>query len=163
VDIATIITKATVWLALLCYTGAILSRGLHNQTLMRTMWLAGCVFFLAHVAAAFHFFYHWSHAFAVEDTRAQTMALTGVNFRGGLFFNYLFALIWLIDCAGFLHGGKLFQETHVVWRRVLHTFFIFMIFNATVVFGHGWAKPAGGVVCVVALFALRKWKQSGAP
>jgi len=162
VNAANIITRATVWLALLCYVGAVLSRGRGHQALMRTMWLTGCVFFLAHVAAAFHFFYHWSHAFAVEDTRAQTMALTGVNFRGGLFFNYLFALIWLMDCAGMLRGGKLFQETHRVWWRALHTFFIFMIFNATVVFGHGWAKPAGGVICVVAVVGLRKRKQADA-
>jgi hypothetical protein len=145
-----------VWLALLCYVGAVFSRGRGHQSLMRKIWLVGCLFFLAHVVAAFHFFYHWSHAFAVEDTRAQTMELIGVNFRGGLLFNYLFGLLWLIDCAGWFRDGKLFQETHRVWRRALHTFFIFMIFNATVVFGHGWAKPAGGVISVIALLALRK-------
>ena len=151
-------------MALLCYLATVVlqTRGhARAEKAARLLWLMGCLLSLAHVAAAFHFHHHWSHALAAEDTRRQTLEQTGVNFRGGIYFNYLFALVWLADCAGWLVGGKHFHETHRAWRIVLHSFFLFMIFNATVVFGHGWARPVGAVVCALAVAGLMRGHLAG--
>jgi hypothetical protein len=156
-DVGAFVTRATVWLALLCYATAVVleaRRKNRMERLSRILWVAGCVFFLAHVAGAFHFYHHWSHAAAEEDTRRQTLERAGVNFRGGIYFNYLFAAIWFIDCPGWCLNGKLLHECSRSWRFVLHGFFLFMIFNATVVFGMGWSRPAGVILCLVVLVAL---------
>src|ERR1043166_4545832 len=150
-----LITRTTIWLALLCWTATLVleTRQRASRT-TRLIWFVGCILLLAHIAAAFHFYHHWSHAAALEDTRRQTLELAGVNFGGGIYFNYLFAFVWLADCFGWWFGGKHFHEMNRTWCIALHTFFLFMIFNATVVFAHGWARPVGGVLCAITIVAL---------
>lgn len=156
-DTAAVLTRGTVWVALACYVAALAWRSTGHGA--RMTWLAGCLFFLAHMVAAFHFHHQWSHALAWEDTRQQTHAVTGWNYGGGLYFNYAFAAIWIIDCAAWLWSGRLLSEFNRPWRIALHGFFTFMIFNATVVFGRGWAKPAGLLVCGLAVWLLFRRRQ----
>src|SRR5882762_2048787 len=71
----------------------------------RFLWTAGCLLFLAHVAAAFHFFHGWSHAHAYRETARQTRELFGIDWGGGLYLNYLFTLAWAADAAYWWWGG----------------------------------------------------------
>jgi len=155
------ITRGTVWLALICYTATVVlqtSVSARAQRAGRILWAIGCVVFLAHVAAAFQFYHQWSHLIAAEDTRRQTMERVGMNFSAGIYFNYLFAAVWLIDCATLVGSGKLLHEGRRTWRIILHSFFLSMIFNATVVFGHGWARPTGAILCTLVVIALL-WRE----
>src|SRR6185436_10539670 len=152
-----LITRATIWLALLCYltaTALQIKPSPRPASLARFIWMTGCAFFLMHVAAAFQFYHQWSHALAENHTRLETIDRTGLNFGGGIYFNYFLGAIWLADCAGWPLRGKHLHESHPKWRLILHSFFLFMIFNATVMFGHGWAQPAGAVLCTLALGSL---------
>lgn len=152
-----LITRGTIWLALLCYVVAIALQTKINSRLAlyaRLIWLAGCVFFVMHVAAAFYFFHHWSHALAQDHTRIETVQRTGLDSGSGIYFNYLLGAMWLADCAGWPLRGRHFHESHPKWRVALHVFFLFMIFNGTVMFGHGWARPAGAILCTLALSGL---------
>ena len=159
VETGAILTRATIWLALAGYLAALpLFVVPAWRAKARICWVIGFVSFLAHIVAAFHFYHHWSHSAAWEDTRRQTLERTGFDFGGGIYFNYLYALVWLMDCAPLLGTGRLLQEKSRAWWWALHAFFLFMIFNATVVFGNGWAKPAGAVVCVVAAVCLYRWR-----
>ena len=156
-DTGAVITRGTIWLALLCYVAALALRahsGMRGRNKARALWLMGCLSFLAHIAAAFHFYHHWSHAAALEDTRRQTLAQTGIDYGGGIYFNYLFALVWLTDCTPLAWRRGLLQEQHRAWYWFLHAFFLFMIFNATAVFGHGLAKPIGALVCAATIMWL---------
>src|SRR5215207_1514919 len=81
-----VITRGTIWLALLCYGAAVLFElpvGGRFRKTARGVWIAGAVFFVLHLAAAFHFYHGWSHAAALDDTRRQTFERTGLNFSGG--------------------------------------------------------------------------------
>ena len=154
---AALVTRGSVWLAVLCYvvTVALRMRDTERSEMLgRRVWSLGCLLFLVHVAAAFHFYHQWSHSLAADETRRQTLEQTGVKFGGGIYFNYLFAAVWVGDCIGWWLGGEGFRARNPKWSVTLHSFFLFMIFNATVVFGHGMAKPAGAVVCVAVLFCL---------
>jgi hypothetical protein len=154
---AALLTRGTVWLALACYVAAAVlqsRRILSATTSARFLWGAGCLLFLAHVAFAFHFYHHWSHTVAAEETRRQTKEVVGWDFGGGVYFNYLFAAIWLADCVGWIFEGGPFHERHRVWWWLLHGYFLFMIFNSTVVFGHGIARPVGAVLCAAVAAAL---------
>ena len=160
---AEIITRGTIWLALLCYLAATVGSARRDSVSMRwpfLLWTLGCLFFFAHVAAAFHFYHHWSHAQAFEDTRRQALEQTGWDFRGGLWFNYVFAMVWMADCLAWWRGGSEFRTQHRTWHLALQTWFLFMIFNATVVFGRGLARPAGAVLCLVSVVALARMLRS---
>src|SRR5260370_41697148 len=50
----------------------------------RGAWTAGCFLFLLHVASAFQFYHHWSHAAAYAATAQRTGALVGFEWGGGL-------------------------------------------------------------------------------
>src|ERR1700733_10841482 len=56
----------------------------------RWVWTAGCALFLAHLALAFHFLHHWSHAAAVAHTAQRTNEVVGFSWGGGVYINYAF-------------------------------------------------------------------------
>jgi hypothetical protein len=154
-------TRWTVHLALAGYLvgGALRAdgrAGCQGQRIARIAWTLGCLFYLAHVACAFHFYHGWSHAAAYRHTAERTVAVVGWNWGGGIYFNYAFTVVWLADAV-------------VWWRRsdrakpgwleaVAQAFLWFVVFNATVVFGHGaicWLGLAGCGLLVV-LWWLRR-------
>src|SRR5436190_19630563 len=102
-------------------------------------WLntAGCAAFLAHVAAAFHFYHHWSHAAAYADTARQTAEFSGWNWGGGLYLNYLFAVLWLGEVIWSWVSPASYVDRSRAISRAIRGFFIFMIFNGAVVFARG--------------------------
>jgi len=141
-----LITRGTIWAALLCYAAATILAARRNSSagnVARIVWTTACILFLMHMAAAFHFYHHWSHAAAAEDRRRQTLERVGFDFSGGVYFNYAFAAIWCADCARRWIRGPKAQARNEVRAWVVHGFLLFMIFNSTVVFGHGWARFAG--------------------
>ena len=63
----------------------------------RAFWTVGSALATAHSAAAFAVFHDWSHDRALIATALQTAAVTGLDWGGGLFFNYAFLLVWGAD------------------------------------------------------------------
>jgi hypothetical protein len=110
----------------------------------RLAWTAGMFVFLSHVAAAFHFQHHWSHAAAYEETARQTAALFGIRSGSGLYLNYVFTAIWALDV--------IWLWTHAQRERwitiAVNAFMAFMFFNATVIFVSGSVRWLGIAVTV---------------
>ena len=154
-----LLTRISVWLALLGYLAgpcaALLGRRHRSwQRTARAIYTVGLVAFLIHVAAAFHFFYRWSHAVALAETAKETAAVTGVASGTGLYLNYAFTLLWALDVAWWwLAGSEAFRRRSAWIGGSLHGFFLFMAFNATVVFEQGAIRWVG-MVATVALTAL---------
>lgn len=118
-----------------------------QRRIARAAWTLGCLFYLAHVACAFQFVHHWSHAHAVERTADETAAVTGWRWGGGIYFNYLFTALWISDSL--LPAAVRLLPLSAARRLSLATqaFLWFMVFNATVVFGHGAVRWFGLVGC----------------
>ena len=152
----------TVRLALLCYTAAtvisLLRPPAQRRTLIvRPLWTAGALLFIAHVAAAFHYRHHWSHAAAVRSTAAQTEELIGIAFGEGLWFSYLFVLLWTADAAWSWIDSDSWQKRRPAVTRALHLWLFFIAFNGAVVFESGPTRPAGVFVTIVVLvLAVRR-------
>lgn len=116
--------------------------------LARAAWTGGFFAFLVHVAAAFHFVHQWSHAEAYEATAQQTQAAIGLTWGGGIYANYLFALVWGCDVAWWWMRPTKYLTRSMVVEWVVQSYLAFIVFNATVVFGGGvtrWAGLAGFV------------------
>ena len=106
------------------------------------MWL------LVHVALAFHFYHEWSHEHAFAHTAKQTAALTGLNWGGGLWFNYTFCLLWTWDVVRSWRNEATADRSLGIW---MHVIFGFMMFNATAVFGLPFWRWITGVFVSVLL------------
>ncbi len=162
-DWGDVLTRASVWLALLGYLAgpcAALLGQQHRgwQRTARWIYSAGLVAFLIHVAAAFHVFYGWSHATALIETTRETAEVTGVASGSGLYLNYLFTVLWIVDVIWWWRVGVVSFRRRSAWvNGVLHGFFLFMAFNATVIFEQGPVRWAGvlGSVALVILVARR--------
>jgi hypothetical protein len=98
-------------------------------------WAVAC--FLVHVALAFHYYHHWSHADAFERTRQ--VSGTGE----GLYVSYLFSILWTSDLIfWWLAPGRYTARSRWV-DRALHAFMLFVVFNGMVVYEEGLIRWAG--------------------
>lgn len=124
----------------------------------RVVWSIGCGIFLAHVAAAFHFYHGWNHAAAFEHVRKQTVLLTGFDSGFGLYLNELMGVWWVVDAMLWWRNPAWPENRGVYWS--LQVFFAFMMFNATVVFGpRGWTWVLVGWAVML---GITLWVRRGA-
>jgi hypothetical protein len=143
------VTLWSVRAAGLCYVVAIAAWIRQRPHLARIAWTISLGCYLCHVAAAFGFYHGWSHQAAYRETARQTAALFGMWWGGGLYFNYLFTLVWALDVVWLWRYRK-----RPRWIALaVHTFMAFLFFNATVVFASGWIRWSG-VLATLALALL---------
>ena len=105
--------------------------------LARSAWTAGLLVYVIHVAAAFQFRHHWSHAVAFEDTARQTAAQFGMWWGGGLYFNYVFTAVWIFDVIWLWRSADSYSGRPRWITAAIQSFMAFMFFNAVVVFVSG--------------------------
>ena len=122
---------------MLCYAGGLWVSVMRPSTPShvrwhRFFWTAGCLIFCVHVACAL-FYLEGFHTAAWEHTARRSEELFGVRSGFGIYFNYLFALGWLWDVLvlWFPAWNRWGRVVFPAWRW----FMLFMVFNATVVFG----------------------------
>jgi hypothetical protein len=152
----------TARVAFLFYVGALAAWLRGRFRLARSMWTAGLLVYLIHVAAAFQFRHHWSHAAAYEDTARQTAAQFGMWWGGGLYFNYVFTAVWIFDAIWLWRNGDAYGGRPRWITAAIQSFMAFMFFNAVVVFVTGpvrWLGLAAGVA--LGILALRRRRADG--
>ena len=147
----------TVRLSLALLTAGFVGRRRGFDRLARGCWAAGAGAMWAHVAAAFAVEHDWSHAAAVRETARQTRSLTGVDWGGGVWINYLFALTWTADALWWL----LRPAGHAARPRAVDvgvgTFLGFIAVNGAIVFEDGPTRWIGAAcVLLIAAAAPRK-------
>ena len=102
---------------------------------------------LVHVIVAFEAVYRWDHALAVSSTARQAAAKTGWEWRGSLYVNYAFLTVWLADVGWWWIAPHRYRQRSPTLDAVRLALFVFMFFNAAVVF----ATVQGQVVGTTAL------------
>jgi hypothetical protein len=114
------------------------------------LWSLGCFFYLVHVIMAFEHVHQWSHRLAWEHTARVTGQLTGLARGEGIWANYLFTVIWIVDATRLWVAHTRGRKTNRSVDIAIQAVFAFIVFNATVVFGpaiYRWlAVPAGGLL-----------------
>jgi hypothetical protein len=144
-----------IWICLVCYAaaidallGGVMSRAKNGA---RLFWSLACAAYLLHVAAAFHFYHHWSHQHAFDHTANRG------GFGQAIYISYAFTEAWPIDvlCTWLVP----LYATRFHWLHgSMHLFVAFMLFNGAVVFAHGFSRVLGiAVFGYVAL--LWTWKK----
>jgi len=150
-----ILTRSTVWISIAAYTiGCVLfatSRGRVNlDRWTRLAWTIGCAALVVHFIFAFHFYHAWSHTAAYIDTARQTAEVFAINWGGGLFINYAVAGLWIADVGWWWFAGvNSYRRRPWLMTLAWHSFLIFIIFNATVIFEQGLVRWLGLIVSVI--------------
>lgn len=172
-DIGEFLTRSTIWLSLVGYTlGSVIfalssspRRRAQWDSATRAVWTAACASLIAHFISAFQFYHGWSHQAAYADTAQQTQELFGINWGGGLFINYALLLAWIVDIAWWWRSGlDSYRRRPWTFFAAWHGFLLFIIFNATVVFGDGVVRWLGLAICLLlTLTWLRIVRQGFAP
>jgi hypothetical protein len=139
---------ATIWTSLVLFaageTGRLLARPASWAWPASTAGLLLCVI---HVLIALAHTHGWSHDAAIAATAAQTRAVFGLDWGGGIYVNYGFVAAWTID-AWTWRAPRPHQAPRRVWRWVVRAFYAIVVFNAAVVFAAG-VRRALGVAIVV--------------
>ena len=183
--LGTLLTKWTIRLALVCYVtylgGWLTVNTPRWERMARTIWTLGCMLFIVHVALAFHYYHQWSHTVAWQHTAERTRQLLGVAVGDGIYFSYVFLVMWVID-VGYLwvrplwnevangtpawaasatatcvpHSANRIAETPF-WRVLVHVFLLFVAINGAIVFEAGPTRWAGIAACLALGFlAVRR-------
>jgi len=157
------IVTISIWIALLCYPAGpigLAKVGANWQRIARIVWTLGGLAFLIHVASSFEVFYEWSHATALRETARQVAELTGRTSGVGLYLNYLFTLIWIADALWWWRDEAGYSRRSNAINLWIHGFFLFMIFNATVVFEDGATRVLGLGVTAAGCWGLWSSRRS---
>lgn len=158
--------QATIWTARVCAFVWLMSLGMavrsgreaESHWRWRVVWSTAGILLGIHILVAFHFEHAWSHAAAYRHTARQTADTVGLNWGGGLFFNYAAIAVWLADVFILWSSRNVSRKNRSV-RAFVDWFVAFMMINATVVFGPwGW-KPLGVVVGAGLFFGFRRRKR----
>jgi hypothetical protein len=146
------LTLWTVRASMLLYGATLLLMCIARERFARAAWTAGCALLWVHVALAFHYTHHWSHADAVRETARQTYEMTGWRSGAGVYLNYLAMIVWAADAGYWWRvGDQRYRRRGWLPAIAVHVFLLFMAFNAMVVFARGATRWVGAVACLVIL------------
>lgn len=128
----------------------------------RALWTIGAALALAHSAAAFAVFHDWSHDRALAATAQQTVAVTGLDWGGGLFFNYAFLLVWMADVMWWWIAERSYDERPRTIDFLIRGFLFFMFVNGAIVFADGVMRVIGivAVAIVSVSWLMRSFAQT---
>lgn len=156
---AATLTIDTARIALILYVAALfvlIAGSDRRRPLARALWSAALVAYLAHVTAAFQIVHDWSHQAALAETARQTREMFGVDTGFGLWFNYLFTVVWAGDAAWWWIDEAGYRR-RPAWVSIgMHAFLAFMFFNGAVVFADGPSRWIGLVALIVLALAWQR-------
>ena len=159
-EMMTIKIVLTVWsirLALLLFSLAVIGRLLRLGRLatqggwktIRAIWVTACLLAVLHVVAVFGYVMNWSHQAAIEDTARRTQQMIGVTFGGGVYFNYMFLLVWTCDAMWWCGWPDRYLRRSQLWDALVIGYLWFIAFNAAVVFESGAIRWLGLLATLV--------------
>jgi hypothetical protein len=108
------------------------------------------VLLVVHELLALGVSFGWNQSLARRRIAEQTLAVTGVDFGGGLAVNYIAAIVWTADVAWWwLAPASYLRRPR--WIGVgLWTFLAGMFFFGAVVFAAGWTRTVAAAMFAVA-------------
>jgi hypothetical protein len=125
----------------------------------RWCWTLAWLTYLVHLAVAFHYYHHWSHAEAVRHVEEIG------GFGQGIYLSYLFTLLWTADVTFWWTQPARYAGRSRWIDQGLHAFMFFIIFNGAVVFAEGPIRWAGLLITaeLAARLALRSVRTKRQP
>jgi hypothetical protein len=144
----------TIWIALALFTVGEVVRARRPRGL-GVPWYAsalGLTMSIVHTLLAFEVVHGWSHDDAVLNTAMQTERVFSAAVGWGVYVNYLFFAVWLVDLAWWRRDGGIEPRSRAVVIG-LQAFYLVIILNAAVVFAVGARRALGAVLVLILALA----------
>jgi hypothetical protein len=156
--------RATIWLAVAAWVTGEWRRTAARADVNagRAPWAVGALAALAHTLLAFHVHHGWSHDAALAATARDTAAVVGWRWGGGLYFNYVFVLLWLADAAWWWLDAASFARRPPYADAAVRFFLWFMFANGAFVFVRGPARWMGLAAAIAVAWAWYRGRGRGA-
>ena len=129
-----------------------------GERLARWCWTLGFAALVGHFLTAYGQM-GWSHAAVVAHTARETEQVLGWRFSGGVWGNYLFALLWGLETVRqWTRRGRLTGTSR--WIFCLYGYLLVVVVNGAIVFAMGPIRVVASSVCLlIAGVAVWRWKQ----
>jgi hypothetical protein len=156
----TVALFVTIWLALVAFVATEAGRRPASSGMTPARWLdavslAGVVLLIVHIALAYAVRHAWSHDAAVRATAEQTASVYGLDWGGGIYINYAFALVWAVDAWQWSALPAAAAARAPAVRLALRVFYGVIIVNAAVIFVPGPRRFLGAAVVLALLWVWR--------
>jgi len=138
-----------VWLSLIAFVAGELAKS-RRYAGAWSVSATGAILLAIHIVLAMAVRHGWSHASALEETARQTNDVFGLNWGGGVYVNYLFAVVWISELFVWRQWpeGYASRPDWIKWS--LRAFYFVMIVSAAVIFATGWRRWMGvGILAVL--------------
>ena len=123
--------------------------------LAKSLWLIGSLLSLLHAIATMAYYHQFQHALAYEDTAHQTEQAIGIAVGFGIWLNYLFVLVWLLDALWMNGLTASYFARRLALNRLIYGFLGFIAFNGAIVFESGPVRWIG-ILAILVLVVI--WK-----
>ena len=127
--------------------------GNRTDRMTASLWLAGAVLALGHGIGTVATFHHGSQTLAFESTAQRTEQLLGIRFGAGLFVNYVFLIVWLVDALMAILLPVRYRRLQRLYVYATDGFLLFIAINGAIVFQTGWSRSIG-VISLIFLLML---------
>tara|TARA_A100001037_G_scaffold290553_1_gene303551 strand:+ start:655 stop:1131 length:477 start_codon:yes stop_codon:yes gene_type:complete len=133
--------------------GLILSKPQQTSALFKVVWSTACLLAALHAYLALSDVHHWNHHHAFEHIANETERVLGFRFGYGVYFNYLFVLVWIADVIWLWGSPESYQNRSNRLSSAFHLFLILIMVNGAVVFRDGLPRYLG-IVVIAAILAI---------
>jgi hypothetical protein len=119
-------------------------------------WSAGALLCGIHMLLALGLRHHWSHGEALSATAAQTEAVFGVAWGGGVYVNYLFLGVWTGEALWWAMRPEAYFSRSRWVTAATRVFYLVILVNAAVVFVPWTRRPLGLLLVAALAWSWRK-------
>ena len=152
----TLAVYATIWFSILLFVlGEAGKRESPPRRWAWPLWALGATLCAVHMLLAMGVRHGWSHQSAIETTAAQTQAVYGLNWGGGVYVNYLFVSSWIAELIWWRASPATYRSRPWSATWSLRTFYLIVLINAAVVFASGFRVLAGLLLIALLLWIWR--------
>lgn len=109
----------------------------------------GAILLTVHIVLAMAVRHGWSQASALEATARQTNDMFGLNWGGGVYVNYLFALVWIAELFVWRQWPEGYASRPGWMKWSLRAFYFVIIASAAVIFATDWRRWMGAAILAV--------------
>ena len=131
--------------------------------LAKSFWLIGSLLSLLHALATMAFYHQFQHALAYQDTAHQTEQAIGVAVGFGIWLNYLFVLVWILDALWMNGFTTNYFARHRAFNWLSYGFLGFIALNGAIVFESGPVRWVGvfAILVLVVIWKTAKKQHKG--
>jgi hypothetical protein len=134
-----------VWLSLIAFAAGELAKS-RRYAGAWSISATGAILLAAHIVLAMAVRHGWSHASALEATAQQTSDMFGISWGGGVYVNYVFAVVWIAELFVWRQWPEGYASRPGWIRWSLRAFYFVIIVSAAFIFATGWRRGIGAVV-----------------